>query len=174
MRKIWLTMAVTMVLALALVLPAAASGTGNLSIGFMSRQEVLSGFTRLQVAYRELEAIKAPLEQQLKLQQEEIMVIRRQLESDMGTLSTVRRQDLETQMRNKALALQTRMAENQDSLTVQEKAKVEPLMRVLEEAVKKVAAAHGYNVIEDLGNPVTIWVDPSLDIGKEVLAEINR
>ena len=174
MKKTGLIMAVAMVLALAQVLPAVASGTGNLAVGFMSRQEVLSGFTRLQVAYRELEAIKTPLEQQLKLQQEEIMVLRRQLETDMGTMSTVRRNELETQMRNKALALQAQMAANQDSLTAQEKAKVEPLMRVLEEAVKKVAAAHGYNVIEDLGNPVTIWVDPALDIGKEVLAEINR
>lgn len=173
MKKSWLIMAVTMVLALVMVLPAAAA-TGNLAVGFMSRQEVLTGFTRLQTAYRELEAIKAPLEQQLKEKQEEIMTLRRQLETDMGTMGTIRRNELETQMRNKMLALQTQMEENQRALTTQEKARVEPLMKVLEEAVKKVAAAHGYNVIEDLGNPVTIWVDPALDIGKEVLAEINR
>ena len=171
MRKAWLMVVVAMGLALLMALPAGAAG--NLNVGYMSRQEVLSGFTRLQTAYRELELVKAPLEQQLKEKQEEIRQLQRELETNL-LLSESRKQQLQEQIRNKMLALQAQAEENQRALTTQERAKIEPLMKVLEEAVKKVATAHGYNVVEDLADPVVIWVDSSLDIGKEVLAEINQ
>ncbi len=163
-------MVVAVVALLAMVMPASA--TGNLSIGYMSRQEVLMNFEKYRAAYQELEAIKAPLERELKEKQEEIRTLQRDLETGLMYTES-RKQQLQDQIRQKMMELQQKAEENQRTLMEQEKAKIEPLMKLYEAAVAKVAAAHGYNAIMDLADPMLIWIDPTLDIGKEVIAEIN-
>lgn len=169
--KAWWMMAVAAVLTVLAAVPALASS--NLVVGYMGTQEVLASYTAYQAAYRELEAVRGPLEQQLKEKQEEIRQLQRELETNL-LLSESRKQQLQEQIRTKMVALQQQMEENQQALNTQEKAKVEPLMKALQEAIKKVAAARGYNVVQERGNPGLLWIDPALDITADVIAEVNR
>lgn len=158
-------------LLLGLTVPAGAAS--NLVVGYLNSQEVFKSFTKYQAAYASLEQVRQPLEQQLKEQEEAIRELQRQLETNL-MISDTRKQQLQEEIRQKYLALQQKAQENQRNLTTNEKEKIEPLLKAYNEAVKKIAAARGYNVIQELNNPALVYVDASLDITKDVIAEVNK
>ena len=158
----------TMVRIALLVLAAAALLPAQTKLGIINSQQAVIETAEIKKAQAELEAKFKPRQAEIESTQREIADLQRQLQEGQGKNTPQQEQNIAAQGQRRQRDLK-RLTEDLQSEVDRERNDI--LGRVggrMQEIVKKLAEAKGFDVVVDVSN--TVYFKPALDITKDATA----
>ncbi len=122
-----------------------------------------------QKAGQELSAKFGPRQKEFDQQRTELMQLQEQLQKGSSTLAPDKVAQLQKDIDEKNRRLQRIQTDVRDEYTADQQRLLVPLEQKMVAIISQYAKQKGYNVVLDTSGPV-IFVDPSIDITKEILA----
>ena len=169
--KRFLSVSVAGVLA-ALALGAAPAGA-QVRVAFVNSQRILAEAPGVQqaqqVLQRELSGLRTPLEtleRQLEQGQQ-------QLQQQGATLSQQAREQRQQQLQTQFQQYQQQAQQAQQTAQRREAELLQPVMRVINDAITAEMRAGGYSYVMDSSSGGIVAVDPALDLTDRVLARLR-
>ncbi len=147
---------------------AAAPATVGLKIGYVNLDEVMRG-------YGKAEKMLARLESEMKEKEaetEKLVAEIKKLKAEKDLLSADARMKKEEEILEKTMALKRYRQDVEESLELKISSERKKLEKEIRDTVQVKAQAMGYSLVF-LGEMV-LYKDPSLDITKDVLEELNK
>ncbi len=122
-----------------------------------------------QKAGQELSAKFGPRQKEFDQQRTELAQLQEQLQKGNSTLAPDKVAQLQKDIDEKNRRLQRIQTDVRDEYTADQQRLLVPLEQKMVAIISQYAKQKGYNVVLDTSGPV-IFVDPSIDITKEILA----
>jgi outer membrane protein len=155
--------------ALLLCLTAAQAQT---KVAIINSQRALLDTAEIKKAQADLEARFKPRQEQLTKLETEIQTLQNQLQTMQGKLTPQAEQEMMIQGQRKQRELQRVREDLQTDVDRERNDILQRSAARMQEVVKKMAEAAGYDVVVDVAN--TVYYKPALEITKEATAAYDK
>jgi outer membrane protein len=160
-------------LLLSAVLFAGASiASAQMKVAIINLQKAVLDTAELTKAQKELEAKFKPRQDQMEAIQKELQQIQTQLQTMQGKLTPAAEQELTVRGQRRQRELQRMTEDLQGDVDRERQDVLQRSAKRMEEVVKKVSEAGGYDVVIDVSNAV--FFKPALEITKTATEEYNK
>lgn len=154
------------------LLAAASAGSAQTKIAIINLQRAVLESAEIKKASAELEAKYKPKQQGIEKLQREIQAIQQNLQTNAGKLTQQAEADLTAQGQRKQREL-TRQTEDLQADVERERNEIlGRSSQRMQEVVKKLAEAKGFDVVVDVSN--TVFFKPALEITTESIAAYDK
>lgn len=166
-RKFVLSFLVCMAALLAAPLASAAGS----KVGFVNMQAIMAQAPQAAAARAQLKKEFGGREKALAAQRDAIRKLESNLKRDAAVMSAARKSQVEKSLRDKVGTFSRNMNAFRSELNTKRNELLQGLLKKIQAAVTRVAKAGGYDVV--LNNAV-VYVNPKIDLTKQVLAELDK
>lgn len=158
-----------------LVLAAVISVQAQDKIGYISSSAILELMPATKTAQETLQSFGKQKEAQLEGLQNEYQRKVEAYQTDLATMTDIVRQSREKEIAQLEVKIQEYYKTSQQQIGEKERELLNPVIKVVQDAVNKVAAAEGYTYVidTDAGIGFVIYKDESRDLMTKVKAELG-
>lgn len=158
-----------------LVLAAVISVQAQDKIGYISSSAILELMPATKTAQETLQSFGKQKEAQLEGLQNEYQRKVEAYQTDLATMTDIVRQSREKEIAQLEVKIQEYYKTSQQQIGEKERELLNPVIKVVQDAVNKVAAAEGYTYVidTDAGIGFVIYKDESRDLMAKVKAELG-
>ncbi|MEX0968649.1 MAG: OmpH family outer membrane protein [Bacteroidia bacterium] len=160
----------------ALIVPLAATAQQEAKvqkIGYVNVNELLQSMARVQTVKDDLEKHGTQLETQITNMAGELDRKVEAYYNEVNTMSDAVRKDKEREITQLRERIERFQQEAQDDLTAREKSLLEPILKDVREAIKKVATDNGYTYVIDTSSGLMLFNDESYNLMALVKAQLG-
>ncbi len=151
---------------------AGISAQAQTKVAVVNLQQAVLETDEIKKASAALEAKYRPRQAELQKLQDELQSIQQQLQAGQGKLTPQAEADLTFRAQRIQRDLQRRTQDLQEEFDAERTTILNTAGRRMQEAVRKIAEAGGYDIVIDAGT--TIYVKPASDITKQAIAEFSK
>ena len=163
------------IVGLAIILPFGLSG--QMKIGYIDSNRIMADFEEVRTAQAKLEKQTRQFEAEYTGYLAQLDSLQRSFERQKLLLSAEKQQEKEAEMQQLYMATQQFQQQKfspQGEIYLYQAQLMEPILKKVDDAVKIVGAAKGFDFIFDAGNSGLVYALPAYDITTEVIAELRR
>lgn len=158
-----------------LVLAAVFSVQAQDKMGYISSSAILELMPATKTAQETLQSFGKQKEAQLEGLQKEYQRKGQAYQNDLATMTDIVRQSREKEIAQLEVKIQEYYKASQQEIAEKERELLNPVIKVVQDAVNKVAAAEGYTYVidTDAGVGFVIYKDETRDLMSKVKAELG-
>ena len=156
----------------ALLLAGVSIASAQLKVAIINLQKAVLDTAELTKAQKDLEAKFKPRQDQMEAIQKELQTIQTQLQTMAGKLTPTAEQELTIKGQRRQRELQRMTEDLQGDVDRERQDVLGRSAKRMEEVVKKVSEAGGYDVVIDVTNAV--FFKPALEITKTATVEYDK
>jgi outer membrane protein len=156
----------------ALLLAGATVASAQMKVAIINLQRAVLDTAELTKAQKDLEAKFKPRQDQMEAIQKELQQIQTQLQTMQGKLTPAAEQELTVRGQRRQRELQRMTEDLQGDVDRERQDVLGRSAKRMEDVVKKVSEAGGYDVVIDVTNAV--FFKPALEITKLATEEYNK
>lgn len=165
------TLALTLVLVLAMSLTAAAADS---KIGFIDMRGVMTKCEAGKKAFGKLDAQFKAIKKDLEGKQTALLSMREEIQKQSLALSQEAKKDKQAQYQKKVVEYQQSYQKYQAEVRKAEQDLSKPLIDKLVSLVQTYGKSHGYTAIYDVQASGVVYRDDSTDLTDVILKEMNK
>lgn len=156
----------------ALLLAGATVASAQMKVAIINLQRAVLETAELTKAQKDLETKFKPRQEQIEAIQKELQQIQTQLQTMQGKLTPAAEQELTVRGQRRQRELQRLTEDLQGDVDRERQDVLGRSAKRMEEVVKKVSEAGGFDVVIDVSNAV--FFKPALEITKQATEEYNK